>query len=48
MICNRIVTGDETVNHISEFSKLEQEIIQDLVRLGGKGNPLGIVQEIEI
>ena len=39
---------DETTNHvISEYSKLTQKSIR-LPRLDGEGDPLGIVQEIEI
>ena len=45
--CRLFSDKDERVNHrISEYSKLVQNEYE--VWLGGKGIPLGIVQEIEI
>ena len=42
--CRLYGDRDETINHIREFSKLAQKDYK--TRLGGQGDPLGIVQEI--
>ncbi len=40
---------DETINHIiSEFSKLAKRDYQTTYDLCAQGNPLGILQEIEV
>ena len=37
---------DETINHISKYSKLAHRGVQDWTRFGGKGDLLGIMQDV--
>ena len=46
--CRLCGNRDEIVNDISEYSKLPQNEYKTRHNLSGKGDPLGIVQEIKI